>query len=323
MEIKNENFYNPFESMTFTYDKCFLCGKDLKNSKSSEHVFPKWLQHEFDLWDKEIKLLNDTYIPYQKLTIPCCKECNNEDLAELEAEIKTAFKKGYSGFLEIENIKIFQWISKIYYGLIFKELSLLIDRQNPSKGEIMTPELLKKYEDLHAFLQSIKNPINFQGFKPWSIFIVETIKYEDERKFDYFDGLETFTFAIRMGSIGVIANLLDNGAQKQIGKEFYKDLKGVKLHSIQFDELVAKVVYYSTLMNRVPKYISFLPKEKKEETLIISLPLQGYTKTPIFDPWVTKDYAKILSVFWKKYGLKLEDIFIEPNKVMSMIKNKV
>ena len=38
--------YDPFKSMTFTYDKCFLCGETLnKENSSDEHVFPKWSQN--------------------------------------------------------------------------------------------------------------------------------------------------------------------------------------------------------------------------------------------------------------------------------------
>ena len=54
-----ENEYSPFETMTFTYDKCFLCGEPLtKENNSDEHVFPKWLQHKFNLWEKESRQNN-------------------------------------------------------------------------------------------------------------------------------------------------------------------------------------------------------------------------------------------------------------------------
>lgn len=52
---KNEGQYNPFEKMTFTYDKCFLCGEILTDENSTEeHIYPKWLQNKFDLWDKQL-----------------------------------------------------------------------------------------------------------------------------------------------------------------------------------------------------------------------------------------------------------------------------
>ena len=76
---KNEGQYSPFEKMTFTYDKCFLCGEILTDENSTEeHIYPKWLQNKFDLWDKQLILLNGTGINYRNLKIPCCKRCNNK-----------------------------------------------------------------------------------------------------------------------------------------------------------------------------------------------------------------------------------------------------
>ncbi|CUP05012.1 Uncharacterised protein [Clostridium baratii] len=82
--------YNPFNQMTFDYDKCFLCGEELNSNNSTvEHVFPKWLQHKFDLWNKKLILLNGSEIQYKNLTIPCCKNCNNNYLSnELEKKFR-------------------------------------------------------------------------------------------------------------------------------------------------------------------------------------------------------------------------------------------
>ena len=75
--MDNEKYY-PHNQMTFTYDKCFLCGSDLKSENYSvEHIFPKWLQNKFRLWNQELILLNGTAIKYRRLTIPCCKNCNS------------------------------------------------------------------------------------------------------------------------------------------------------------------------------------------------------------------------------------------------------
>ncbi len=65
-------------------DCCFLCGALMDGSKSAEHVFPKWLQNRYDLWNQKIELLNGSLMPYRQLTIPCCEKCNNEHLSSLE-----------------------------------------------------------------------------------------------------------------------------------------------------------------------------------------------------------------------------------------------
>ena len=69
--------FNPFDQMTFTNDRCFLCGELLTDvNRSKEHVYPKWLQNKFNLWNASLILLNNTPIRYKDLTIPCCKRCN-------------------------------------------------------------------------------------------------------------------------------------------------------------------------------------------------------------------------------------------------------
>lgn len=41
--------FNPFDQMTFTNDRCFLCGELLTDdNRSKEHVYPKWLQNKFN-----------------------------------------------------------------------------------------------------------------------------------------------------------------------------------------------------------------------------------------------------------------------------------
>jgi hypothetical protein len=318
----NDEFYNPFDAMSFTYDKCFLCGHELRKNRTTEHVFPKWLQQKFNLMNKEISLLNRTTITYRKLTIPCCKSCNTFYLSTVEDTIKQYYQKGFSEFTKLDKLLIFQWIAKIFYGLLFKELSLRIERSDPTQGFITDPELLNELRTLHIFLQSVRMPFEFLGFHPWSIFIVETHSYGNTRDFDYHDEIFTLTFSIRMGKIGIIACLEDNGAQEERFYDYFEKFKGIRLHPIQFDELVAKVTYTRHLMNRVPKYIMMLPKKEGDNVTAISTPLQGFSNSPIFDEWKQRDYAAFLTFQWSKYGVQFEDIFKEPDMVLSNLINE-
>jgi hypothetical protein len=126
----------------------------------------------------------------------------------------------------------------------------------------MEPEFLSDLRTLHTFLQSIRMPFKFPGFHPWSIFVVETRSFGDIRDFDYHDEILTLTFSIRIGEVGIIACLEDNGAQEEQFFDYFEKFKGIKLHPTQFDELVAKVTYKRHLMNRVPKYIMMFPKKR-------------------------------------------------------------
>lgn len=124
------DFFNPFETMTFTYDKCFMCGEILTDLNSSdEHVYPRWLQKEFNLWDQHLTLLNGTDIVYRNLKIPCCLKCNNDYLNKrIEKRIEEAVKGGYEKFKELDESIIFKWLNKIAYGTLLLLLPLVVQR---------------------------------------------------------------------------------------------------------------------------------------------------------------------------------------------------
>lgn len=319
----NEDFYNPFDRMTFSNEFCFLCGEKLVNNTTEEHIFPKWMLSKFNLYDKSITLLNRTQIIYRKLTIPCCTKCNNEHLSYLEKQVKFGVEKGYQEFIKIDELYIFQWISKIFYGLLYKEMLLPLNRKKPENGGITTPELLKKFQMLHGFLQSVRIPFNFHGFKPWSIFIFHTHEYDDkDADFDYYDSLIALTFAVRMHGIGIIACLQDNGTQKKLFRNYFNKLRNTILHPIQFNELCAKIFYKASLLNRLPKYITQLPKKDGGNVDVLSPPLQSFSEKPIYDEWSQEVYARILLNFLKLPESQIDQIFEKPDKVMSYIKNK-
>ncbi len=149
--------------------------------------------------------------------------------------------------------------------------------------------------------------------------ILKMIDYGSEVGFDYYDGIFSGTFAIRMNDIGIIVCLHDNGSQQEAMLDLSHKLKEIKIHPIQFDEIVAKVVYSASLLNRTPKYLVLNSADANIDNLVLSLPLQGFSTKPIFDDWIQKDYANLLSFFWKKYGIDFYDIFKDPNLVLSMI----
>lgn len=151
--------------MSFTDDRCFLCGKKLK-TKTAEHVFPKWLLNEYDLWNQKIFLLNGTTINYRQLTIPCCEECNNIYLSKVENQIKKSYFKGFNDFVKVAKLVVYQWIGKIFYGLLFRELSLSLERTDPEKGSITNPDLLKDFKTFHFFYNLLGLPLSLSILSP-------------------------------------------------------------------------------------------------------------------------------------------------------------
>lgn len=101
---------------------CFSCGS---TAKTREHVFPKWLQNNFNLWDQKLKLPNGSSIPYRQLIVPLCSKCNSEIYGPIENRISMG--------TETER-DIWLWCNKIHYGMITKYQDLKLDRSMGGDG---------------------------------------------------------------------------------------------------------------------------------------------------------------------------------------------
>ncbi len=323
MENSINLFYLPERDQSFTNDKCFLCGIDLTTeNRTDEHIFPKWLQNKFNLWSKQINLLAEgRRIQYKSLTIPCCEQCNGTHLSQLEQYVQMKFEEGYESFKDIDEDKLFYWISKLFYGLLYKELFLPANFREPKGDRILTPELLEQFKTAHMFLQGARVEMEFLERNPWSIFIFNTKTSDNEDyNFDYRDSFQGLTFGIRMGEIGVIAVLQDNGAQAEIFEEEIKKIQKLKLHKIQFEEMFAKVSYKQLTVNRVPSYLTTYHSEGGKVTVMPQLLGSGR----IYDEWCEETYSHILSfhtsvqqsvLYVEEFGRTVTYIYDEENNL--------
>lgn len=311
-------FYDPESNRSFSADRCFLCGISVGETESEEHVFPKWMQKEFNLWNQRLFLLNKTSIPYKSLTIPCCHTCNTKYLSTIETKVAKAYRGGYKEFRNIDECTLFIWLSKIFYGLLFKELLLPYNRAEQNNDEKIIPvEIFEQFRMAHYFLQAARIPLTFKSFVPWSIFIFESQVSKDcKLNFDYHDSFFDLTFGIRMGEISIVACLQDNGTQAIVMNEYIKELQSLRLHPCQFTEIFAKTTYAQRLLNRVPKYITV---DSSNGLDVISPPLQGLSTKPVYDEWSHEEYAKCLSTITQ---LPIEQIFVPPHLVRSCLHNE-
>ena len=317
-DTKNETpkLFDAFQDNNFGRDRCFLCGKKLNSqNQSDEHVFPKWLQERFNLWDKELILLNGTSIPYRQLKIPCCKTCNGEYLSTIERRVCEASKSNAQEVRGLGKEVLFQWLGKIFYGLLYKEFLLPLKRSKPSEGPIVPENLLEKYKLHHLFLQSTRLSMDFNQF-PASIFVFDLQKVEDEINYNFRDDFNLMTISIRLGKVGIIAGLQDGSTQEKIFKDYFEKLYDIDLHVLQYNELIAKFFYKTYLMNRVPKYTI---SGTDDHVQVFQLPLRGMSKSSIYNDWNQREYASFLSQI---SGYPFEELFYPPDKTISWIYNE-
>ena len=217
--------------------RCFLCGAAVgAGQRSREHVFPEWMQHEFSLWNQKLTLLNHTTIPYRQLVITCCKICNNEILSQLEDEVKSAFIEGADAVRQLDPERLFLWLAKFYYGLLFRDLTLAVERSDPSLGMIMDQDTLREVGLHHLLLRRLKGQVSWNEF-PASIFVFEALtSRNNSRNFDYSDSLEQPFLTMRCGSTYLVAFLQDFGAVSKLDVDRWSQLvaaRSLKLHPLQ------------------------------------------------------------------------------------------
>jgi hypothetical protein len=230
--------------MALDHDHCFLCAVLLDaENRTDEHVFARWLQRDFDLWNQTIRLLNASSIRYRSLTIPCCRDCNGFWLSKIEDVVAAAFRAGGTAVEELDPIVLSLWMAKIYYGLHFKELALPMDLRNQKVGTIVHRDQLSRMTELHQVLQVARGRVRLSR-APASIIVLRAqVPAEARDQFDYRDARRAPFLAIRIGETVVLGCLLDWGAMSALDDEVLCVARSLELHPVQFIEVAAYASY--------------------------------------------------------------------------------
>ena len=310
-----KQLYKPFDTLNFSKQHCFLSGEKLQSPDEEISVFPVWLMQEYKLADQPFKLLDETMSTYKDMKLPCSNQSYEVGIEPLEEEIRSAFLKGYDAVAALPQIRLFQWIGKMVYGILFNEILIGIRQQKAINEEfVFSQSLIHKFSNLHIMLQSIIRPMEFEGNLPWTIKVFKTDAKQD--LFNYRDEINTLTFSLGMKDFGIIACLQDNGTNGLYHREILEKINQQPLHPIQFEEVCGKFFYSNYLFNRLPEY-TIMPTE--ETIYIEAMPLRGMSNKPLFDAWQNKVYGQVLENFWKPWGLVLFEIIKNPEHPLSFL----
>lgn len=252
------------------------------------------------LWNDRLVLLNKTSIPYRQLTIPCCTDCNGGPLSELESEVRNAFIKGVDSVKRLPDFRLFQWCSKIHYGLLFKEYQLRHDRSTSSDETIVPRQFLESLDTFHLFMRSIRTPFTFADCTPFSVFVARTRQFgRKELDFDYMDSVflgDTYApcFAIRINDVGLICVFQDDGQQKYRFQDEFDQFNDYPLHPVQFIEFTCKSFYKHSLLNYVPRYLIIEAENDEGEVHV-----QAWSPFPemTWKKWDNEAFAKLFHSF--------------------------
>ncbi|MCA5006649.1 hypothetical protein [Sphingobacterium bovistauri] len=306
--------YNPFLDFKFDSSTCFLTGEKLASADVSIQVFPVWMMRTFDLEDKPFKLLDESFVPYKQLQLPCSSS-SAIAFEQVESVVERAMENGFAAVKDLPQETLFHWVAKILYGVVFNEIQAGM-RQAVLSGEPMnfSQALVHKFRNLHGMLQSIAVPMEFENKNPFTVQVFEVDNAEDT--FLYRDEINTLIFSLRMKDFAIIATLQDNGTNAIYHDEILAKVEGKKLHPVQFEEICARFFYSAYLFNRLPEYTYM---ETPHKVFVEPMPLNDWTLKPIFDNWVVKTYGQVLESFWKPWGFLLFEIIQNPEKPMSFI----
>ena len=305
--------FRPFDRYNFSENVCYLTGQP---AISQATVFPEWLLKQFHLQNTPFKMLDERVATYQDIKIPVSSEAITVT-KKLDDEIEKAFNAGYPAVKALDQVKLFQWIAKQVYGIIHWEVRAGI-RQQKTIGEefSFSQSIAHKFSNLHIMLQSLVQPVEFEGIYPWSIKIFPVKNLPDT--FSYRDEINTLVFSLRMNDFGIVACLQDNGESLNYQKPIIDQVGERTLHPIQFEEICANFFYSAYLFNRLPEY-TILPTE--EAVYIEPMPLR-ISSRPVYDIWQAKTYGQVLENFWKPWGFLLLEIIKNPEKPISFLEDE-
>jgi hypothetical protein len=301
--------------------RCFGCGGE-PSTGHGEHVVPLWLQRRFGLFDQRLTLLNGTTLPYRNLTVPCCEECNNGFLRNLEDKVIT-FVDGTQNIGDRDRLTIVRWLCKIFLGILVKESSLAVDRQDASQGMIVPASfLVEEFNHAQLILQSARKVTKFRclhGESPCTLYIYKIFADSRFGNFDLSTNLIGQSIAIRLGRVGLIF-VNDGGLQLEVGKKGPFDLDGRELHPLQFSEVAARVHYKAALRDATHQYLDvetpdLLSVEQIAVRPFTNILVEGGAMR-IFRPWDDVECAGFIARYRR---LPLDAVYDEATGLFSTV----
>lgn len=273
--------------------RCFVCG-DLPTTGVGEHVLPKWLQTKFDLFDERLTLINGTFLPYRRLTVPCCADCNTGFLSKIETEVKEILQRGCIQS-NADRLSVARWMAKILVGVLVKETTLLLDRKHSELGSIVPADFIDDFVHCQLLLQSSRKPTQFHTLHGTFPFTLYWYRIDGpDNGFDLSTDIVGQSIAVRVGKLG-FAFINDGGLQMIHGPRGPYSLEGATVLPNQFGELAARIHTKASLRDATHFYLT------SETPTLLTIDQQGvrpFTTTilendevQVFKPWDSRKFA--------------------------------
>lgn len=171
-----------------------------RETNSSEHVIPRWVQNRFNLQEQTVFVPNGTQLKYKNVRVPADVSANSK-FGDIENRISR-------GVLILE--EVYLWALKIHIGFIYRDSSLRFDIKNPETPFLLDVNDFK--QEIWFFQELYRNWSNGGTTNPspfGSVFIVDSLRPTPQ--FDFMHCLVTGTVAIDIGEKFILVFLWDQG----------------------------------------------------------------------------------------------------------------
>ncbi len=312
--------YNPYDDLHFDLDRCLFNGTPIDPRTDMLPVFPAWLQERYGLQDKTITLLSGRQIAYKDLLLPVGKEAREGGIDYLQRAVGDLLGAGFEAFKWLKPEMLYQWLCWVFQGILYYEMREVRREKNMRNAFLLQESYLLRYKLLHLGLSGAIRPIDFLNFDPGSVFVLQCHDYSDKRAaYDLKVSTNTLSMSVRIGELGIMTSLLDNGSQMSFFESYFQKFNGMQLHPIQFDELFAKLSYKTWLMNPVFDYGIAWP-DAEDPTTFITLKIQDTQKEEdAFRPWDDGVYASVLQSYLLPYGFPAEEVYDKKGRVITFL----
>ena len=233
-----------------------------RRHRRPEHVFPKWLLKRFDLWNEPLTLLNGTVIKYRQARHPLLPALRTTSTSPaLRIASKQPSRSAPVPWWSCQPGSIL-WMVKIYYGLLFRNLTLPVDQTNSAAGPIVTPDDLSRFRFLPP---DAPRAARHQGqhASRWHAWVVRdnapaqtSTSGHASLNWDYLNIPHVPFLALRVGEVALFTGLEDFGAFVHFARETKRldaaqHLKGTSRPNFGLQVLFAAIAMWGKLQQEL------------------------------------------------------------------------
>jgi hypothetical protein len=292
--------FNPFDGHhRFDGTRCLISGRGIDPSSELRSVFPdRWVER-LGLGQHALTMPNGSKVTYGELRLPVHQDCWESGIDYIARKCPNLVLAGTDTLGWTSSESIYQWLSWLFMGVLYAEM-YAAQGQAEIHPAWNYPSYLNRYRMIHLGLQGAVYPIQYLGYDPGSVFILQMS--QDPCPFDFKTSSNTQTLALQVSGSAILASLGDNGAHLAFFEDEFLPLRKMLLDPVQVDEIYARMCYRNHLLNPVFEYgIAYADKEEPTTLVQMRIPEQ-YATEEAFRPWSDAEYVRVLDLCLARHG---------------------